>query len=115
MRNSEEIKEITERIAKQVWRMRLEKGWSREQLSKKIGVTHQQTQKYEKGTNRITAARLELIAKAFKVPVADFYEECDYIPNDHQRLTIELVRVFSSMSLSARVGFVNLMRTLKEA
>lgn len=42
-------------------------------LAAAIGVTFQQVQKYERGVNRISAARLLLIANYLKRPIADFY------------------------------------------
>jgi transcriptional regulator with XRE-family HTH domain len=43
-------------------------------LGEHLGVTFQQIQKYEKGTNRVGAGRLLIIANLLKVPVAAFYE-----------------------------------------
>jgi transcriptional regulator with XRE-family HTH domain len=44
-------------------------------LAEKLGVTFQQIQKYEKGTNRVGAGRLPLIAKIFGVPIGDLFQE----------------------------------------
>jgi transcriptional regulator with XRE-family HTH domain len=41
-------------------------------LANVIGVTFQQLQKYEKGTNRITASTLQKLAAAMKVPITYF-------------------------------------------
>jgi transcriptional regulator with XRE-family HTH domain len=43
-------------------------------MAEALGVTFQQIQKYEKGTNRLTAGRLLTIAHLLKVPVTAFYE-----------------------------------------
>jgi transcriptional regulator with XRE-family HTH domain len=43
-------------------------------LGKHLDVTFQQIQKYEKGTNRVGAGRLLIIANLLKVPVTAFYE-----------------------------------------
>ena len=43
-------------------------------LGKKIGVTFQQVQKYERATNRIGSSRLLRIASALNIPVAWFFE-----------------------------------------
>ncbi|MBB3659072.1 transcriptional regulator with XRE-family HTH domain [Rhizobium sp. BK650] len=43
-------------------------------LAERIGVTFQQIQKYEKGTNRIGAGRLQIIAEILGVPVQFFFE-----------------------------------------
>jgi transcriptional regulator with XRE-family HTH domain len=39
-----------------------------------VGLTFQQVQKYEKGTNRIGASRLQQISHILQVPVAFFFE-----------------------------------------
>ncbi len=49
-------------------------GLSQDGLGKKIGVTFQQIQKYERGTNSINAHRLYDVALALAVPPAFFYE-----------------------------------------
>lgn len=52
-------------------------GVSQEKLGDSLGVTFQQIQKYERGTNRIGAGRLFEISKILDVPVAYFYEGYD--------------------------------------
>ena len=47
---------------------------SQEKLGEALGVTFQQVQKYEKGTNRIGASRLQQIAKILEVPPSFFFE-----------------------------------------
>ena len=54
--------------------MRLEKGMSQGKLCDQLGVTFQQIQKYEKGTNRMGASRLHHIARVLDVPIEFFYE-----------------------------------------
>jgi transcriptional regulator with XRE-family HTH domain len=49
-------------------------GMSQESLGEALGVTFQQVQKYEKGTNRIGASRLHQIASVLGVPIEFFYE-----------------------------------------
>ena len=48
---------------------------SQEKLGDALGVTFQQVQKYEKGTNRIGASRLEAIARFLDVPVSYFFKD----------------------------------------
>ena len=50
---------------------------SQSELGEKLGVTFQQVQKYERGTNRIGASRLFHVAKVMEVPVAYFFEGLD--------------------------------------
>lgn len=49
-------------------------GLSQEKLAAGLGLTFQQVQKYEKGTNRIGASRLQQIAGVLQVPVSFFFE-----------------------------------------
>jgi transcriptional regulator with XRE-family HTH domain len=53
---------------------RMEMGKSQEWLGDQLGLTFQQVQKYEKGTNRIGSSRMVQIAKALNRPVAWFFE-----------------------------------------
>ncbi len=52
-------------------------GISQDTLAAKLGVTFQQVQKYEKGTNRVSASRLAVIAKTFGVPPSYFFPGVD--------------------------------------
>ena len=54
---------------------RLLMGLSQEGLAKLIGLTFQQVQKYERGTNRISVSRLVDICSALKVPMNYFINE----------------------------------------
>ena len=49
-------------------------GLSQERLGVQLGVTFQQIQKYEKGTNRISASRLWQIGAILGVPIAYFFD-----------------------------------------
>ncbi|MHB2266676.1 helix-turn-helix domain-containing protein [Aliihoeflea sp. PC F10.4] len=48
---------------------------SQEKLGEMLGITFQQIQKYEKGTNRVGASRLQAISSHLNVPVAYFFED----------------------------------------
>lgn len=50
-------------------------GMSQEKLGESLGITFQQIQKYEKGTNRVGASRLQAISEILSVPVAFFFED----------------------------------------
>lgn len=49
-------------------------GLSQEKLGEALGVTFQQVQKYEKGVNRVSASRLQMIAETLGVTPAFFFE-----------------------------------------
>jgi transcriptional regulator with XRE-family HTH domain len=48
---------------------------SQEKLGEQLGITFQQVQKYEKGTNRVGASRLYRISQVLGVPVSFFFED----------------------------------------
>jgi transcriptional regulator with XRE-family HTH domain len=52
---------------------RLERGLSQSQLGARLGITFQQIQKYEKGSNRISAGKLSLVARALDLEVPFFF------------------------------------------
>jgi transcriptional regulator with XRE-family HTH domain len=54
---------------------RLLAGMSQGDLARKIGVSFQQVQKYEKGTNRVGAGRLPQIAAIFDVPIGALFKD----------------------------------------
>ncbi|WP_064697146.1 helix-turn-helix domain-containing protein [Rhizobium aegyptiacum] len=49
-------------------------------LADKLGLTFQQVQKYEKGTNRVGASRLQAVADALEVPVSFFFDPLESTP-----------------------------------
>jgi len=79
---------------------------SQTDLADRLGITFQQIQKYEKGTNRISASRLVEIAAALEVPVTYFFDGLDGAHagrRDHDDLLIDsngvaLLRAFNRIS-----------------
>src|ERR1041385_5585031 len=65
---------IDRHVGSRVRMRRIMLGMSQERLGEALGLTFQQVQKYEKGTNRIGASRLQQIAHILQVPVAFFFE-----------------------------------------
>ncbi|MGO6700138.1 helix-turn-helix domain-containing protein [Rhizobium ruizarguesonis] len=69
-------------------------GMTQNGLAELLGITFQQIQKYEKGTNRIGASRLQRISEILRVPVGFFFENGGSGPIDGQ--TNELNSFLSS-------------------
>jgi transcriptional regulator with XRE-family HTH domain len=65
---------VDKHVGARVRSRRILMGMSQEKLGISLGLTFQQVQKYEKGTNRIGASRLQNIAKTLSVPVSYFFE-----------------------------------------
>ncbi len=62
-------------IGRRVKIRRLDLGISQTTVAEALGLTFQQVQKYEKGTNRISAARLKRLADILDVSISYFYDE----------------------------------------
>jgi transcriptional regulator with XRE-family HTH domain len=58
---------------------------SQEKLADGLGLTFQQVQKYEKGTNRVGASRLQAISAVLKVPISFFFEGASPPPSTRKK------------------------------
>ena len=105
--------EVDKHVGSKILSLRLANGWSRTQLADKIDVTQQQLQKYEKGTNRISASRLVVIAKALSQGVSYFYEglsdDNEPMVTQHQRMCIEVSRNFMRIESAVHQEAVNIL------
>jgi len=61
-------------IGQRIRVFRMQAKMSQTELADKLGVTFQQVQKYEKGTNRVGSGRLPQLAAALGVPITAFFE-----------------------------------------
>ncbi|GAA3678227.1 MULTISPECIES: helix-turn-helix domain-containing protein [Acetobacter] len=66
---------IDAHVGKRIRLRRTLLGLSQEKLGEALGVTFQQIQKYERGTNRVGASRLYDIATALDVPISFFFDD----------------------------------------
>jgi transcriptional regulator with XRE-family HTH domain len=73
-RSNEQTILIDKFVGKKILDFRISRGIPRKAMAEAIGVTHQQLQKYEYATNRISASRLVLVAQYLEVPVIEFFE-----------------------------------------
>jgi len=61
-------------VGSRVRMRRIMLGMSQEKLGEALGLTFQQIQKYEKGTNRVGASRLQQISEVLQVPVSFLFD-----------------------------------------
>jgi transcriptional regulator with XRE-family HTH domain len=61
-------------VGSRVRMRRIMLGMSQEKLGEALGLTFQQIQKYEKGTNRVGASRIQQIAEVLQIPVSFLFE-----------------------------------------
>jgi|13_taG_2_1085334.scaffolds.fasta_scaffold04032_11 transcriptional regulator with XRE-family HTH domain len=110
-RHTKETKKIDLIVGQKINEKRLAMGLSRQQLADKIGVTHQQVQKYEKGTDRVSFGRMVLIARALNEPLKYFTEvdNENKLATNHQRMQIEVSRNFAKIENPANQNAVNIL------
>jgi transcriptional regulator with XRE-family HTH domain len=70
---------IDRHVGGRVRMRRMMLAMSQEKLGDALSLTFQQVQKYEKGTNRIGASRLQQISEILQVPVSFFFEGAPHI------------------------------------
>jgi transcriptional regulator with XRE-family HTH domain len=100
-------------------------GMSQEKLGESLGITFQQVQKYEKGTNRVGSGRLHEIGRILGVPASYFFEEQEsggssgepqssVVADLHPRKdSLQLLQAFNAISdPGARRALVNMARVL---
>ncbi|MEM7743685.1 MAG: helix-turn-helix transcriptional regulator [Pseudomonadota bacterium] len=111
---------VGQRVRQRRWMV----GMTQQQLGNRVGIKFQQIQKYETGTNRISASRLWDIASALDVKVDFFFEglaggsEADFeaggdIMTDKEAL--ELVRAYYAIPETQRRRLFDLARVLSDA
>ena len=92
-------------IAQRLRAFRHHAGLTQTQVAEALGLTFQQIQKYEKGTNRIGPGKLDTLAKLFGVPVTAFYPSMDggkgaEMPNFalyQSKSTLQLLEYFAAI------------------
>lgn len=82
MANKKQPNPIDIHVGSRVRMRRMMLGMSQEKLGESLGITFQQIQKYEKGTNRIGASRLQHISTVLSVPVSFFFEDAPGTPGE---------------------------------
>lgn len=88
-------------LGKRIRLRRVEMKISQSELADKLGVSFQQVQKYEKGVNRVGAARLQQVATALDVPMTFFFDDDDLgkRASDGKREVESLLFIDSAFSL----------------
>jgi transcriptional regulator with XRE-family HTH domain len=98
-----QAQDIDQHVRARLRERRIMLGLTQQQMAALIGVTYQQAQKYEKGTNRVSAGRLHQLAQALGVPVGYFYDglaatAAAVVASPQQRRMLELTRHFMAIA-----------------
>lgn len=94
-------------IGSRIRHLRQNAGVSQIEIAEVLGVTFQQVQKYEKGTNRLNGHSIKLLKEFFDVPYEYFFEE----NGSSQHCSLEIINLskkLKSISKSDITFLVNL-------
>ena len=114
------IDSIDRHLGSRIRSRRIGLGMTQQALGRQVGVTYQQLQKYERGTNRIAAGILFRIAQALVVDVRHFFEGVEKADSmtpatSRERMQLELTRNVLEMPCQQhREAVCELARTLAE-
>ena len=117
---------VDRHVGRRVEARRRELGLTQTELSRALGVTFQQVQKYEIGASRISASKLHAAAIALRMPVGAFFEGLDEAAGDdcgeletvvsflHTLEGFELARRLLALSEGRRRAAIALIAALAE-
>ena len=96
---SKAANEVDVAVGARIRNLRLRNKLSQEEVGRRLSVSFQQVQKYEKGTNRVGAGRLAALAKVFDVPVGAFFSEAKLSQKAAPRQQIDQLTVRNEIRL----------------
>ena len=104
-------------VGNRVRMRRLALGMSQGALGAALGVTFQQVQKYEKGTNRIGSSRLHHISHMLQVPISFFFDGLSQAPRSSKSASLDasLASVSKFIASSEGLALVNAFRRIRNA
>lgn len=102
---------------------RIALGYNQSDLARSVGKTFQQIQKYEKGTNRVSASVLFRFARFLGVPPAWFFPEADAETGDvptrpadilaSTRQGQELARIYTGLDDDRRAALLRVAQAIE--
>ena len=111
-------KAIDAHVGKRLRTLRMLAGLSQTELGKAAGITFQQLQKYEKGSNRVPAGHMYQFAAALECSPMDFYEGLDEHRNGPSAypsdVAIRLSKALAEIDDKARRAVLVFVRSLSE-
>ena len=117
--------QLNQHLGKKLRLRRTSLGLTQTQVAKAINVTFQQIQKYEKGTNGVSSARLLQLSSFLKVPIKYFFEDYqDFSSTNNLNVTSKdinysfLVRLFNELEPQQKEKLLEVLRdntSLKKA
>lgn len=119
MKRTTETNNTDKFIGRKIKLRRIQLGFSQAEIGKLLKLTYQQFQKYESGTNRVSASRLYKIAKILKVPITYFFDGIEEDFNDviknpsFNKDILKMNKFFSKLNnAKMRKAFIDLLKCL---
>ncbi|MCW2309682.1 helix-turn-helix domain-containing protein [Rhodobium gokarnense] len=118
---------IDVQVGHNIRKIRNVKGMSQEKLGEHLGVSFQQVQKYEKGTNRVSSSKLVSIARALDTDIATLFDGVEGIGLDTPLLSLiltsiidrsggrQLLAAYDAMTIPEREGLERVAQAIMEA
>jgi transcriptional regulator with XRE-family HTH domain len=118
--------EVDAIVGRRIRALRSARGLTQAELGHLVGVRFQQIQKYENGSNRVSAARLLAIAGSLDVPISHFVEgidlgqaragaAADLHPHLHDEEVLSLAQDLARLTTHERQAIRSLVRSLRDA
>ena len=112
-------RELNIHIGIRLKQKRTEKNLTQTKVAKALNVTFQQIQKYEKGTNGLSASRIQALSNYFNVPISYFFEGFTEFKEEfnleNNRIDMQFLnKLFASLSNEYRQKLIELINTNKD-
>ncbi|MFN4023672.1 MAG: helix-turn-helix domain-containing protein [Hyphomonas sp.] len=73
---------VDQQVGEKIRELRIAQNLTLSELGQELGISHQQLQKYETGTNRLSAGMLSSVARALRVPISELFQASDAASQD---------------------------------
>ena len=73
---------IDQMVGEKIRELRTAQNFTLSELGLELGISHQQLQKYETGTNRLSAGMLAAVARVLRVPISEFFLDSESAATD---------------------------------
>lgn len=75
---------VDQQVGEKIRELRVAHNLTLSELGQELGISHQQLQKYETGTNRLSAGMLSNVARALRVPIAELFQTTEAGSSDRR-------------------------------
>lgn len=96
--------DIDRQVGAHLRRIRLARNMTLADLGADLGISHQQLQKYETGTNRLSAGMLKLVADVLGVCILDFFDEAATPAEIEAEAASETAEIFTRIAELSQSG-----------